>query len=385
MKYFNDILNSKKGFILLYAILIMSIILAFTFSITDLTIKERKLSRFGEESSSAFFAAESGMECALYWDLIDDESWFRYDSINEPGGREITCNGKPFIVGDDVSGITKIDLVFSDSSNSSTIIVDKSDTDSTSLMVSGYSVVDSSLQNGVERGIQVTYGDTVDDDDEDCVFDIALVLDSSGSIGVNMGKLKTAAKQIVENNELGEDKFKFMVVEFEADATLRMELTSNKDDVDNAIDSLASIGGTNMEGGLFITKHEFLSLNNRDDVEDVTVVITDGNTNMCTVGTATYTHSGTGSSISGWSCGGGTSELNTKKIAKELKDQGVYIIAIGVGITSSTYEDYLKDEIASIPENYYSVNNFQKLKQLTEDFDCSVFSRAIGNFEREEF
>ena len=73
MKELANILNSKKGFILLYAILIMSMLIALAVSITNITIKERQLSRYGEESLSAFFAAESGMECALYWDM--KQSW----------------------------------------------------------------------------------------------------------------------------------------------------------------------------------------------------------------------------------------------------------------------------------------------------------------------
>ena len=381
MKELKNILNSKKGFILLYAILIMSILITLAVSITNITIKERQLSRYGEESLSAFFAAESGMECALYWDLKQEESSFRYDPT-EPAGRSITCNGQTFQVGTTTKTIIKLNLVGSD--NSSIIIVDKSVTDKTSLIAHGYSVEDPTGEYGVERGLRVQYGDTIDESDEQCdAFDLIFVLDNSGSIsGAERGLLKDAAKKVVnkDENELAEDKFKMGVVSFGTSAELEVGLTTIKDDILNAINSLTFPGMTNIEGGLFVAKHEFLA-NGRDDAHNVVVIITDGATNQCISGEAGYDHDV--GVIGGFNCGGTNAKNNAEAVATELHEQDVAVVAVGVGITAS-YANFLRQKIADRPDNYEKVDNFDDLDDLLKKFDCSYFMRAIGEIERVE-
>jgi len=59
--------NGKKGFAMLFAVLASSIVLSIGLSIFNLTIKELTLSSSGSESQIAFYAADTGAECALYW------------------------------------------------------------------------------------------------------------------------------------------------------------------------------------------------------------------------------------------------------------------------------------------------------------------------------
>jgi len=401
MKFLNNILNSKKGFVLLYAILIIGLILALTFSITNITIKERKLSRLSEESFSAFFAAESGMECALYWDLKDSESWFRYDPT-EPGGRNITCNGQTFTVGNEEGEVNEMEILFSDSSNSSVVVVDKSVEDSTSLLSSGYSVDDSTVGSGVERGISVKYGDEVDDFEGQCeAFDLILVLDNSGSIeAVNLDGdneqelLKDAAKKIVNNekNILAEDSFKMGIVSFDYGADLREGLTIEKDNLENAIDSLSFPGNTNMEAGLFIAQNEVLSSRARNDAKDIVVLITDGETNQCIMGKEKYNHDvdpsvhqvDDGISAYDFDCNDSLAKDSAEDVATDLYNQDVTVIVVGVGVTNQ-YANYLRQKIASKPNDYEGVEKFEDLEKLLKKFDCSYFMRAVSNVEREEF
>ena len=58
-----------KGFTLLFAVLVSSLILAIGLSVANLTIREIQLSGTGRESQFAFYAADTGSECALYWDI----------------------------------------------------------------------------------------------------------------------------------------------------------------------------------------------------------------------------------------------------------------------------------------------------------------------------
>ena len=59
----------NRGFTLLLAALVASIVLALGTSIFQLAQKELTLSSIGRDSQFAFYAADTGAECALYWDV----------------------------------------------------------------------------------------------------------------------------------------------------------------------------------------------------------------------------------------------------------------------------------------------------------------------------
>ncbi|MDO8481501.1 MAG: hypothetical protein Q7S75_00240 [bacterium] len=60
---------SSRGFTLLLASLVASITLAFGLSIFAITQKQIILSSIGRDSQFAFYTADTGAECALYWDI----------------------------------------------------------------------------------------------------------------------------------------------------------------------------------------------------------------------------------------------------------------------------------------------------------------------------
>lgn len=62
-------INQKKGFTLLYAVIVSSIILAASISIINISLKQYKLSALSRESQIAFYAANTGVDCAVYWDI----------------------------------------------------------------------------------------------------------------------------------------------------------------------------------------------------------------------------------------------------------------------------------------------------------------------------
>lgn len=77
MQEFKD----QKGFTLLLAALVASIVLALSTSIFGLAQKEIILSSIGRDSQYAFYAADTGAECALYWDVR-----YRYFGADMPAG-----------------------------------------------------------------------------------------------------------------------------------------------------------------------------------------------------------------------------------------------------------------------------------------------------------
>ena len=64
--------KTQRGFTLLLAVLISSILIALGSAIFDIVSKQIILSSAGRESQFAFFAADTGVECALYWDRKHD-------------------------------------------------------------------------------------------------------------------------------------------------------------------------------------------------------------------------------------------------------------------------------------------------------------------------
>ncbi len=58
-----------RGFVLLYAVMTASIVLAVGISIISIALKQLSIANLGRESQYAFYAANTGAECALYLDF----------------------------------------------------------------------------------------------------------------------------------------------------------------------------------------------------------------------------------------------------------------------------------------------------------------------------
>jgi hypothetical protein len=76
--------NIRGGFTILYAILIATVVLTIGLSLLEVLTQQVSLSGAQRESGLSFYTADSGLECALYWDISGDA--FRV-------GSSITCDG----------------------------------------------------------------------------------------------------------------------------------------------------------------------------------------------------------------------------------------------------------------------------------------------------
>lgn len=61
--------KTNKGFVLILAVIISSILLSVGLSMFSVALKELILSASGRDSQLSFYAADSAIECALYWDI----------------------------------------------------------------------------------------------------------------------------------------------------------------------------------------------------------------------------------------------------------------------------------------------------------------------------
>ncbi|HMP19158.1 MAG TPA: pilus assembly PilX N-terminal domain-containing protein [Candidatus Paceibacterota bacterium] len=92
--------KNKNGFTLLFAVLVAVLILSVGITIINLSIKQIIISGSARESQYAFYAANTGLECAKYWDIKSfimfpgGEVVFKYiQSEQYPNDTDnITCN-----------------------------------------------------------------------------------------------------------------------------------------------------------------------------------------------------------------------------------------------------------------------------------------------------
>ena len=66
-KYF----TKQKGFALLYAVVISSIIFAIAISVSNMALREVIFGTSAKDANDAFYAADTAAECTLYYDTAD--------------------------------------------------------------------------------------------------------------------------------------------------------------------------------------------------------------------------------------------------------------------------------------------------------------------------
>lgn len=89
-------MKKNKGFTLLVAIITTSMLLIVSFVVVNIAYKQLIIADANEQSQYAFYAADAGTECAVYWDLVNSEnSPFATDAV----GSSINCNGQTISTG----------------------------------------------------------------------------------------------------------------------------------------------------------------------------------------------------------------------------------------------------------------------------------------------
>src|SRR3989344_7971821 len=152
-------LKRSGGFVLLFAVTLASILLAIALGISNIALKEVNFSTSARNSNDAFFAADTGAECALANDKSTD------DSFVDSGSCQVQCLGGnisldpcappswSFTVaglGSNGANCAKVDVFKEDSAPYTTTITSR-----------GYNIgdgaCDSSDPNRTERKLELTY------------------------------------------------------------------------------------------------------------------------------------------------------------------------------------------------------------------------------------
>lgn len=150
--------RSQRGFTLLLAVLISSILIAIGSAIFNIVSKEIVLSSAGRESQFSFYAADTGIECALYWDSKDAFSTSSPKSDIACGGAQVSNYATAYDAGTLLRTTTFSFALGPTSAPCTTVTVVKGGNPvTTSVSSFGYNtcVLDNPLR--LERAIRVQY------------------------------------------------------------------------------------------------------------------------------------------------------------------------------------------------------------------------------------
>ncbi len=154
----------KKGITLLIAVFIASVALAVAIGIFSFLYSENQLAVATEDSFAAYRAADSGIDCALYWDIkgtAGDGSQSAFPA-SPTLPFNIFCGGNTVAVNNFNADTYKFDIDFSanDSSNHSCAHVSITKVNNSASIISlGESKICSSASSNrtVQRGIELDY------------------------------------------------------------------------------------------------------------------------------------------------------------------------------------------------------------------------------------
>lgn len=163
-------MQKKRGFTLLIAIVVTSLLLAISFVVANVAFKQLLISKANKESQYAFYAADSGVECAVYWDLKDGS----FSAFATSTNGTISCNGQSISTGSESvptvpsqssvigGGDVNPTSIFYLTLTKGCVIVEVTKFYSGGSLVTrinskGYNTCSSSDPRRVERGITLTY------------------------------------------------------------------------------------------------------------------------------------------------------------------------------------------------------------------------------------
>ena len=102
MTFKKTTMKYKKGFVMLFAVVLSAIIFSISLGMINISLKEINFGTSARATNEAFFAADTGAECALFYDLVPTQSFFgSVDALSTLNGINAMCGGSSInIVGE---------------------------------------------------------------------------------------------------------------------------------------------------------------------------------------------------------------------------------------------------------------------------------------------
>ncbi|MEK7602014.1 MAG: hypothetical protein AAB472_00795 [Patescibacteria group bacterium] len=145
--------HPQRGVTLLIAVILSSVIVSVALALLDISYKQQLLASTAKQSQYAFYAADSVMECALYW----DQQWNAFDYTSPIGS--ISCNNQTITPSSVVTTnrVTTFTLPCATGGIQGIVTVTKSSAAATNIFATGYSTCNASDPRRIERGLKVNY------------------------------------------------------------------------------------------------------------------------------------------------------------------------------------------------------------------------------------
>ena len=155
-------IKEKKGFVILFAVVVSSIVLTITMGVANIALKEVKFSTSARDSNYAFYAADTGAECAL----VNDKTPSYFPLPGSPTALACANGSTPTYDTPTQTYRFIVTGLGSTTTSCSIVTVKKDDYTSppnilTTIIAKGYNIGDSSCTSTnpdrIEREIRVTY------------------------------------------------------------------------------------------------------------------------------------------------------------------------------------------------------------------------------------
>ena len=149
----------NKGFTIFVAVIIVGTITFVAAGIINLAVRHLQIANAGEVSQHAFYAADSGMECALYWDVRNPSGLSAFSTTT---GTMINCNrdannlGNQWVVGGAYTSVINR-INFLPNSYCAIVTVTKDLVGGTQIESRGYNTCDLTNPRRVERAVRARY------------------------------------------------------------------------------------------------------------------------------------------------------------------------------------------------------------------------------------
>ncbi|MFH1473083.1 MAG: pilus assembly PilX N-terminal domain-containing protein [bacterium] len=150
----------STGVTLFIAILVMGTLLLISTAVISIAVRESYITRAARESQYAFYAADTGAECALYWDVknVTGVSAFSTTTVST-----IFCNkdannlSNQWVVGGSYESWINPPITFLPDLYCARVKITKGTDGSTKIESWGYNTCDENSSERVERAVRASY------------------------------------------------------------------------------------------------------------------------------------------------------------------------------------------------------------------------------------
>lgn len=147
---------APRGFTLLIAVILSSVVLTVGLALLDIAYKQVLLSSTAKQSQHAFYAADTALECALYYDQQQDAF-----NTNPNALTQLSCNGQTinFTSSGSAPKQTSYLVPCTGGGTQAEVVIYKNypTAPTTRIYASGFNSCEAADPRRVERGLKVVY------------------------------------------------------------------------------------------------------------------------------------------------------------------------------------------------------------------------------------